>query len=99
VRSEFSLIFLNVPTTGGSIAPQLLPGFWRFLNHFWIGAAAFDATRDTLYFGGAGVGADVFKMLAWPVAWAAIVAVPIYPRKCKEPHRAETSAAVVLPAA
>jgi hypothetical protein len=66
------------------------------LNHFWIGAAAFDANRDTLYFGGARVGADVFKVLAWPVAWAAILAVPIYLRKCRLPHRAETSAAVVL---
>jgi hypothetical protein len=73
-------IFLNFPTAGGSVAPQLLPGFWRFLNHFWIGAAALDANRSTLYFGGAGVGTDVLKMLAWPVAWAAVVAVPIYLR-------------------
>jgi hypothetical protein len=74
-------IFLNFPTSGGSVAPQLLPGFWRFLNHLWIGAAALDANRSTLYFGGVGVGTDVLKMLAWPVAWAAVVAVPIHLRK------------------
>jgi hypothetical protein len=89
-------IFLNVPTTGGSVAPQLLPGFWRFLNHFWIGAAAFDANRNTLYFGGAGVATDVLKMLAWPVGWGAIVAVPIYLRnKRKRQRQTETSAAIV----
>jgi hypothetical protein len=94
------LIFMNFPTAGGTVAPQLLPGFWRFLNHFWIGAAALDANRYTLYFGGAGVGADVLKILAWPAAWAALLAVPIYLRsKCKRQHPAETGAAAVPQAA
>jgi hypothetical protein len=88
------LIFLNIPTTGGSVAPQLLPGFWRFLNHFWIGAAALDANRSTLYFGGVGIGTDVLKMVAWPAAWAVVVAVPIAVRNMrKRQRRAETSAA------
>ena len=70
------------------------------LNHFWIGAAALDANRNTLYFGGAGVGTDVLKMLAWPAAWAAVVAVPIYLRnKRKRQHPADTSAAVTPQAA
>ena len=30
------LIFVNFPSSGGSVAPQLLPGFWRFLNHLQI---------------------------------------------------------------
>jgi hypothetical protein len=49
----------------------------RFLNHFWIGAAALDANRSILYFDGAGVGAAVLKILAWLAAAACVVAVPI----------------------
>ena len=93
-------IFLNFPTTGGSVAPQLLPGFWGFLNHFWIGAAALNANRDALYFGGGGVGADVLTMLAWPIAFAAVLAVPIYLRNRREGQRsAKTTATVSLQAA
>jgi hypothetical protein len=93
-------IFLNIPTTGGSVAPQLLPGFWRFLNHFWIGAAGLDANRNAVYFGGAGVGTDVLRVLAWPVACAVLVAAPIYLRnKRKRRHPAETSAAAIAQAA
>jgi hypothetical protein len=61
-------VVLNFPTAGGSVAPELLPGFWRFLNHFWIGAVALDANRSILYFDGAGVGDDVLKLLAWLTA-------------------------------
>ena len=74
------LIFLNVPSSGGSVAAPLLPGFWRFLSHFWIGAAALDANRSALYFGGSGVADDVLKMLAWVAAWACLLAVPIHIR-------------------
>ena len=48
LAASLLFIFLNFPTTGGSVAPQLLPGFWRFLNHFWIGAAALNANRNIL---------------------------------------------------
>lgn len=74
------LIFLNVPSSGGSVAAPLLPGFWRFLSHFWIGAAALDANRSALYFGGSGVANDVLKMLAWVAACACLLAVPIHIR-------------------
>ena len=70
-------IFVNFPSSGGSVAPQLLPGFWRFLNHFWIGGAGLDANRNILYFSGADVGTDVLKILAWIAVWAALLAVPV----------------------
>jgi hypothetical protein len=79
------LIFLNVPSSGGSVAAPLLPGFWRFLSHFWIGAAALDANRSTLYFGGNGVAGDVLKMLAWVAACACLLAVPIHLRSTRRP--------------
>jgi hypothetical protein len=74
------LIFLNFPSSGGSVAVQLLPGFWRFLSHFWIGEAALDANRSALYFGGAGVATDVIKILGWVAAWAALLAGLTYLR-------------------
>ncbi|HYB27376.1 MAG TPA: hypothetical protein VEF89_12225 [Solirubrobacteraceae bacterium] len=74
------LIFLNLPSSGGSVVPQLMPGFWRFLNHFWIGAAGLNANLSVLYFRGAGVGTDVLKILAWIAALAALLAIPIYVR-------------------
>jgi hypothetical protein len=91
------LIFLNIPSSGGSIATQLLPGFWRFLGHFWIGAAALDANRSALYFGGSGVATDVLKMLAWVAAWAALLAVPIYLRGRRGAHANAPATDRVLP--
>lgn len=70
-------IFLNLPSSGGSVAAQLTPGFWRFLNHFWIGAAGLDANRSVLYFHGDGIATDVLKILAWIAASAALLAIPI----------------------
>lgn len=87
-------IFLNFPSSGGSVAPELMPGFWRFLNHFWIGAAGLDANRSVLYFHGDGVGTDVLTILAWIAAWAALLEVPIYLRTT----RRETTATAALTA-
>ena len=58
----------------------MLPPFWQFLNHFWIGAAAVNAERGILYFGGQGVGMDMLKLLAWT---AVIVGVLLLPRLAK----------------
>jgi hypothetical protein len=73
-----ALLFLlvNIPGSAGSVAPELLPGFWRFLNHFRIGGAEIDANRSILYFGGSGV-AEVLKILVFPPAGAVLLAIPI----------------------
>jgi hypothetical protein len=91
-------IFLNMPSTGGTVASQLLPGFWRFLNQFWIGAAGLDANRSILYFGGNGVGADVLKMLGWVAASAVVLAFPIY-RRTKRGQHTQSATAQVTPVA
>jgi hypothetical protein len=98
ILGSLVMIFLNFPSAGGSVAGPLLPGFWRFLNHFWLGAAALDANRSVLYFGGAGVGTDVLKLLAWVAACAALLAVPIClrasRRKPPDPRHAGSPAPV-----
>jgi hypothetical protein len=45
-------VFLNIPSLGATYTSPVLPSFWRFLNHFWIGAGAVNAERSILYFGG-----------------------------------------------
>jgi hypothetical protein len=85
-------LFLNIPSSGGSVASQLLPGFWRFLSHFWIGATALDANRSILYFGGAGVGTDVVKMVCWLAAWAILPALPIHLKRQRRRRAAQQSA-------
>lgn len=83
VVASLAFIFFNFPSSGGSVAAQLLPGFWRFINQFWIGAAGLDANRSILYFDGAGVGIDILKIAAWVAAWAVLLAIPIYRRSTR----------------
>jgi hypothetical protein len=70
-------VFLNIPSLGATYTPELLPGFWRFLNHFWIGAETTDAARSILYFGGEGVGTDLLKLLVWTGVIVALLALPV----------------------
>jgi hypothetical protein len=70
-------VFLNIPSLGATYTPELLPSFWRFLNHFWIGAETTDAARSILYFGGQGVGTDLLRLLAWTGAIVALLLLPV----------------------
>jgi hypothetical protein len=58
-------VFLNIPSLGATYTPPVLPSFWRFLNHFWIGAETTNAERSILYFDGLGVGGDLLRLFAW----------------------------------
>jgi len=100
VPASLVVLFVSLPSSGGAVAPQLMPGLWRFLNHFWISADGLDANRSILYFGGAGVGDDVLKMLAWIAGWAAVLAVPIYLRSTHRlsRHRSQLRGAAPRPA-
>ena len=77
-------VFLNIPSLGATYTPELLPGFWRFLNHFWIGAETTDAGRSILYFGGLGVGTDMLRLLAWTAAIAALLLLPVSRKLARE---------------
>jgi hypothetical protein len=70
-------VFLNIPSLGASYTAPVLSPFWRFLNHFWVGAATVDAERAILYFGGQGVGPDILKLLAWTAAIVALLLLPV----------------------
>src|SRR5262249_24037265 len=55
-------VFLNIPSLGATYTGNMLPSFWRFVNHFWIGAETVNAERSLLYFGGLGVGTDLLRL-------------------------------------
>jgi hypothetical protein len=80
-------VFLNIPSLGATYTPELLPGFWRFLNHFWIGAETTNAERSILYFGGLGVGTDMLRLLAWTGVIVALLLLPVSRKLARQRER------------
>jgi predicted secreted protein len=80
-------VFLNIPSLGATYTSTMLPGFWRFLNHFWIGAETTNAERSILYFGGQGVGADLLRLLVWTVVIVALLALPVSKKLARQRER------------
>jgi hypothetical protein len=70
-------VFLNIPSLGATYTATMLPSFWRFLNHFWVGAETTNAERSILYFGGLGVGADLLRLLAWTGVVVLLLVLPV----------------------
>ena len=70
-------VFLNIPSLGATYTPELLSGFWGFLNDFWIGAETVNIERGLLYFGGLDVGANLLRLLAWTGVIVALLALPV----------------------
>ena len=69
-------VFLNIASLGATYTTTMLPPFWRFLNHFWIGASAVNAERSLLYFDGLGVATDMLRLLAWTGLIVALLLLP-----------------------
>jgi hypothetical protein len=88
-------VFLNIPSLGATYTATMLPPFWHFLNHFWIGAETTNAERSLLYFGGLGVGTDLLRLLAWTGVIVALLLLPVS-RKL-ERERERSAAAKNLP--
>ncbi|HEY7256642.1 MAG TPA: hypothetical protein VH476_08145 [Solirubrobacterales bacterium] len=91
-------VFLNIPSLGATYTSPVLSPFWRFLNHFWIGAAATNAERSILYFGGLGVGTDLFRLLVWTAAIAVLLLLPASRKLERRRERSEGPGAVRPPA-
>jgi hypothetical protein len=85
-------VFLNIPSLGATYTAPVLPGFWHFLNHFWIGAETTNALRSILYFGGQGVGPDILRLLAWTAAIVALLLLPVSRKRARQRERAVASA-------
>jgi hypothetical protein len=70
-----AVMFLVIgnPASGGSSAPELLPGFWRALSQILPPGAAVTAMRDVVYFNGHGAGPALLVLAIWALAGTAIV--------------------------
>jgi hypothetical protein len=77
-------VFLNIPSLGATYTPNVLPAFWRFLNHFWIGAETVNAERSILYFGGQDVGFDILRLLAWTAVIVAVLLLPVSRKRARQ---------------
>jgi hypothetical protein len=86
-------VFLNIPSLGATYTATMLPSFWRFLNHFWVGAAAVNAERSLLYFDWLGVGTDVLKLAAWAGVIVALLVMPASQKLERERERSGLEAA------
>jgi hypothetical protein len=70
-------VFLNFPSAGGAIPPEMLPSFWRFLNHFWIGATLVKTLKSVIYFDNQDLLQDLAILVAWVLAWLIIFFLPV----------------------
>jgi hypothetical protein len=80
-------VFLNIPSLGATYTSTMLPSFWRFFNHFWIGAQTVNAERSLLYFGGSGIGTYVLRLLAWTGVAIALLVLPLSRKVSRQRER------------
>jgi hypothetical protein len=90
-------VFLNIPSLGATYTAGVLPPFWRFVNHFWIGAETVNAERSILYFGGLDVWTDILRLVAWTVVVALLLLLPVS-RKLARQREHAGDAATATPA-
>jgi hypothetical protein len=71
-----AVMFLVVgnPASGGSSAPELLPGFWREVSQLLPPGAATTAMRDVVYFHGHGMASALLVLGLWAILGATVVA-------------------------
>jgi hypothetical protein len=70
-----AVMFLVIgnPASGGSSAPELLPGFWRALSQLLPPGAATTAVRDVVYFHGHGITHALLVLGVWAITGAGLV--------------------------
>jgi hypothetical protein len=68
------ILFLVIgnPASGGSSAPELLPGFWRTLSQILPPGAAVTSLRDVVYFNGHGSSHALIVLVVYAVLGAGV---------------------------
>ena len=86
-----AVLFLVIgnPASGGSSAPQLLPGFWRTLSQILPPGAAVTSLRDFVYFNGHGSSQAVIVLAVYAVLGAAVAMIAY---RLRTPATAATAA-------
>ena len=72
-----AIMFLVIgnPASGGSSAPELLPGFWRTLSQILPPGAAVTSMRDVVYFNGHGSSHALIVLAVYAVLGAAVAMI------------------------
>ncbi len=72
-----AVLFLVIgnPASGGSSAPELLPGFWRTLSQILPPGAAVTSMRDVVYFNGHGTSHALIVLAAYAVLGAGVAMI------------------------
>ena len=72
-----AVLFLVIgnPASGGSSAPELLPGFWRTLSQLLPPGAAVTSMRDVVYFDGHGSTHALIVLAVYAVLGAAVAMI------------------------
>jgi hypothetical protein len=72
-----AILFLVIgnPASGGSSAPELLPGFWRTLSQILPPGAAVTSMRDVVYFHGHGSSHGLMVLTVYTVLGAAVALI------------------------
>ena len=72
-----AILFLVIgnPASGGSSAPELLPGFWRALSQILPPGAAVTSMRDVVYFNGHGSSHALIVLAVYAVLGAAVAMI------------------------
>jgi hypothetical protein len=72
-----ALLFLVIgnPASGGSSAPELLPGFWRTLSQILPPGAAVTSMRNVVYFNGHGNSQALIVLALYAVLGAAVAMI------------------------
>ncbi len=70
-----AVMFLVIgnPASGGSSAPELLPGFWRLVSQLLPPGAATTGMRDVVYFHGHGMAGALIVLGTYAVVGAVVV--------------------------
>jgi hypothetical protein len=90
-------VVIGNPASGGSTAPQLLPGFWRTISQTLPPGAANTALRDTVYFQGHGATRELFVLVAYAILGAAAAIAAHSLRARAEVRRTPTAVATCRP--
>ena len=86
---RIQFLVIGNPASGGSSAPELLPGFWRTLGQILPPGAAVSSLRDVVYFNGHGSSHALIVLAGWAVLGGAVAMTA---------HGLRTRAAAATPA-
>jgi hypothetical protein len=86
------LVILGSPASGGAVAPELLPAFFRFIGQWLPTGAAVSALRNNVYFPGDQHGRPLLVLTGWLVLAAVVLTIAVRRQGTVEPATDEREA-------